>query len=198
MIFRIALGIFSLCTLAQAAKKPPELPAPGIDLQYEETPGNFESVIDVIARHRKNSDCRGELSRSVHLYAEAKQNLKARVAAGASADDIDSAEKVMRQARAPMLLNIEKCGPCVTHPVTKPIIIKKQVWWVSDGSCQLEGDAKTLQAAYEKISNSLLHLPEYPKHALDAQKPEDDGGFFYVLPFSSQNPTGHPIPIGSF
>ena len=169
MISKLTILALAWNALVFAAKEPPKLPAPGQDLTYEETPGHPEPAVDVIARHRKNTVCRDQLTKALKVYDGAKKKWLTEISKRSAAAVINQAEEDMRRAREPMLVKVEQCGPCVTRE-PKQIVLRKQIWWVADGSCQLESDDAGLKLAYDKVTASLLHLPEYAKHAIDPNK----------------------------
>ena len=145
-----------LFPLLAAEPAQPVIPEPGLDKVLT---GGLTSH-DFFARRAEDIDCRYEL---------------------------DKAKK--DGAPRPVLLKwMARCGECAVRPQGEPIVIKKvthtEVWYVSDGSCQLDTGK-----SFEKLSQSLLDMRQYPKKT---------GGFHALLEFIGYDgTTKKPIEIAT-
>jgi hypothetical protein len=146
---------FALWTAVSVAGIRPVLPAPGEDFILS----GGKPMTEFFHSRAANLDCRDELNRLKTRY----------LSDGSSRDEL--------------LVKLEECGDCATREVTTTTVPtggRTEEWYISDGSCQLEGDKDTLAAGYRRIKNSLLHLKRYPQKF---------GGFPYVLEFVAVDPT---------
>ena len=149
----------------------PTLPALGEDRALT----GDKPAADFFAIRRQNATCRADLDRARILFSKARVELMELVAAAPGTALIDSAEKRSEIARRRLLKKTEECGECATREVEMRSVQtagRKENWYISDGSCQLEG-VDTV-AAYHRMVDSLLHLRQYPQRY---------GGFADLLEF---------------
>ena len=128
-------------------------------------------------------------------FVAARAALVKSVADKAAAPVIDAAEKRVDELREPFGAALAECGPCAMNPITEPTEIpvpggKTQIWYKTDGSCQLPStDRAELSKSFDKLSSILTHLHQFPR------KPGIGGGFNSIMQLSAYDPKdGRLIP----
>lgn len=138
----------------------------------------------------RDAACMADLAKAKTEYSKqlkAIRTLKdSRPAAGSGAPEpveinnkIDLLGKQLAAQRSTLLNAMNRCGECSVEAVIPHVIktaAKTEVWYESDGSCQIPSkDKDVLKKAFQRISDSLTHAKRYPHHA--------EGGFGSILDF---------------
>ncbi len=180
----VVLGWVLVSTSATALDKP-KIPEPGVDLVL--TGGKTSR--EFFAARMENPECRKTLEeKRVALDAE-KQKLKTLQQEG-EASAVEAQEKHTISARSSWIDAVSLCGPCTAQKTEKRVIqgtAAKEVWYISNGSCQVaEKSSSKLKSTFEKLRSSILHAKQYAnKH----------GGFYFILdliPYDIK--TDKPLP----
>jgi hypothetical protein len=145
--------ILSVSVLAADEPCPrPQLPGAGEDTALM----GGASARDFFAARAAKTDCRTRLK-------AAKEEWTATQA-------LDAKER--------WLTLVEECGECVTRPVDKcviPTASRTEVWYTTDGSCQVDADtASALKEGFRKSRDTLHDVPLYSRKT---------GGFEHLLEF---------------
>ena len=161
---------FQARALAQAPERP-TLP----DSCEDQTLTQGKTAREFFQARAADAACQKELQES-----------KARYHALKKAGQDDEAEK----ERDVLLAAMEKCGECASHELeTRNIRTpgRTEHWAITDGFCQLPESSPTVLApAFERVSDSLLHVKRYPRKL---------GGLDDILELIAvDNETGKPLP----
>lgn len=170
---------------AVSAVERPQIPPAGEDA----TLFKGKTAREFFKARAADTACQKDLAFARQSFVEQRDAL-ARLLPGKDADRIDAQEAAMRRSRNGYLALLAKCGECATREIEKRVITlpaRTEVWYISDGSCQLNTEDKTVLAgAYKKMAGSLTHLKQYPKEdpRAEADAPlKLSQGFFNLLEF---------------
>lgn len=122
---------------------------------------------EFFAERTKDSPCRRDLLGLWEKYKTALKKLDDMKKAGDA--DMDEQYDLVTNLRRSITLKNNECGECAAHP-TKKIVIqtpaRTEVWYQSDGSCQLPfTDKAQLAKAFDTIRDSVLRAKQHPHYA---------------------------------
>jgi len=131
----------------------------------------------------QQTDCRTNLLAIWILIKKLRQELKDLIKAGASADDIDAKEIRCKRCKKLSFFSsqgpMQTCGPCATQELSENKE-RRQVWYVTDGSCYFEG------TVYDQAAKFLRNTGDYSNPS---------GGFHSILDFYPIDPaSGNQLP----
>lgn len=160
----IALIFLSFSALVFGADaKAPTIPPKGIDTVLV-----GKSPRDFFKERAKDTDCRKTLKDKLVDLRKERGELKRIIADKGSVREIDAQEVKVKEARKAILVPMAKCGQCAVQKVEERVVSTtagRQLWYITDGSCQVEtSDPKHLEAGFKKMAGSLLDLREYRSH----------------------------------
>jgi hypothetical protein len=142
---------------------------------------------EFFAARSSQNDCVAKYEAAKKTFLDAQATLTKMVASGAAAADIDTQENQVESVRQPYLEATADCGPCVTNPIPDPVEVpgngRTEVWYKSDGSCQLPGTDRTeLAFKFDTLTTQLTHLSAYPR------QPKTGKGFDSIIDVTAYDP----------
>lgn len=142
---------------------------------------------DFFSDRAANADCVQKYQAAKKQFDDARGLLVKQVSDKVDAATIDKQEALVDNLRAPYLNLMAECGPCAANPIAAPIEVpangRTEIWYTSDGSCQLPTtDKATLAKAFDNLTNDLTHLHAYPR------QPGVQKGYNSILDVAAYDP----------
>jgi hypothetical protein len=123
---------------------------------------------EFFANRAAQHDCVTRYEKAKNDFSTARATLTQMVAAHAAPADIDRQEAQVDSLRTPYMEATAECGPCIANPITDPVEVsaggRTQIWYKTDGSCQLPTtDREELSQSFDRLTRDLTHLSAYPR-----------------------------------